>query len=179
MGSQVTRDQAFPTNYIKGADWIYAPGCGGKGGTPCPVPTTYSYIWWTIRPSKFAVRNRHLILQNLTFGAFTDAGPDPYGTGCNSSDGVQQGYTLYLLYGLPSDNNFAAHATASKVIPASQSLPFYLNFDSPNLLPQQNSPNWTGLIYVVLDLGKTGLLTGVPQNYEAMATVNLDFDQRV
>lgn len=177
MGSQATKSLAFATNYIKGFDYIYGAGCGGSGGGGCITPAAFSYIWWTIKPSQFAVRNRHLVLQDVTWLPYTDGGPALL---CTHSDGVQQGFDVYLLYSIPGDHNFGAHAVSKQTISSTQTLPFFLNWDSPGLIPQQANVNWDGHIYVVVDLRTTGLMvSGSPQNNELFATTNLDFDQRV
>lgn len=180
MGSQVTNDQGFPSLRSKGDDYFYNPGCGGKGAGGCPVPISWTYMYWTVKVPQFAVRNRHLVLLNDSFMAYNDAGPD--GFGCNDSQGTTSyGYTVYLLYALPSSPSsatFAANAVSKKVISAPATTPFQLNFDAPNLIPQQANPSWVGTITVVLDFGISGLITGVPQNYEAMKTIALDYDER-
>jgi hypothetical protein len=180
MGTLDTKNQGNPVNHIKGFDWNYWPGCGGKGGGLCVSPASFSYIWWTIRPSSYAVRNRHLVLFNQFFVPYTDGGYDPM-TGCSHSDSIAQPYDMYLLY---SANSSSApdytQATAHVHIPITMVPPFYLDFDNSILLPQENNTSWDGHIYVALNFNTTGLmLDGYTQEYQVFATNNLDFDERL
>jgi hypothetical protein len=180
--------QGFPSNHIKGSDWFFI-SCGGKGGPPvCPNPYPGDYIWWAIKVSPYSTYNRHLVIQNLTFQIWYDAGA---ANGCQHSYGALSSYDLYFSYTAPT-SKIPTNITNKMTIPASSVPPVIYKFDSGNSLPQPNNPNYDGNIYVTASFPQTSMLTSLGdhvdghfatiaqfQNFALMLTTNLDYDSRI
>lgn len=173
--SQSRRSLGFPSNQIKGADWRYYAGCGGGGAGGCPLPASFSYMYWAIKVNPFSMHNSKLVLHNDGFAPYTDAGPDPF-TGCPHTDGLQRGFDVILLRQSPASGLSRSLATAIVSVPADITFPYELEFEAEHL-PQPDHPDYDRRIWVALDFGATGYLTrGLPQNAEAMQTVKLNWE---
>ena len=167
------RNLGFPTNQIKGSDWTYYPGCGGLGATLCFEPASYSYIYWSIKVNPFSVHNSELVLHNDGFAPHTDS---PVGV-CLHNDGAQRGFDILLLHESPVGGLDRSLATGIITVPDDITFPYELEFEAEHI-PQPDHPDYERRIWVALDLGTTGLMTGLPQNSEVMQTVKLNWEGR-
>jgi len=170
----------FPVGQIRGSDYSYNPGCGGLGAGSCVLPANFSYIYWPIKVNPFSVFNKQLTLRNTSFLPYLNAGSN--GT-CANSNGAQQSFDIYLMYKAPVASLNTSLAVSRVVVPNNVTLPFDVTFEgnmadiSKNQLPQPTSPQYERIIWVVLDLKQTGLMTGgLPQVGEAMKTIHLDWE---
>jgi hypothetical protein len=177
MGTRDVRPQGFPKNFIRGSDFSFSPGCGGSGAGACYNPAAYRYMWWRVFPTNFAVKNRRLILQNISFKSYLDAGSDGF---CAHSNGASQNYDVLLCYQQPrGDVLDPAQVKSRTTISAGATLPFYIDFADIKM-PQPADALWGGLIYVVIDLGATGrMVDGRVATSTAMKTTNYDYDERL
>lgn len=167
------RSQGFPSNQIKGDDWLYNAGCGGMGAGECKLPAGFSYIFWEIKVNPFSAHNSKLVLYNESFRAFTDS---PLGI-CDHNEGTPVDIELLLFYKQPTGATLdKSLATGSVTIPANIMLPFEVEFDAA-FLPQPTNPSYERKIWAAIDLGATGLMiNGVPQKTEALQTVKLNWE---
>lgn len=176
MGAKDQISQGFFTNTIKGFDFDFSPGCGGFGAGACYLPASFRYMAYKITNSGFIVKNRQLILQNIDFKQYANAGNDGI---CPNSNGASQPYTVYLAYdwnGVAPETN---KLTANRVVSGVATLPFYMQFNELEL-PQPNSLLWTGFIWVIVDLGATGrMIDGRAQDSKLFKVTNHDYDERL
>jgi hypothetical protein len=177
MGTKDVRAQGYPKNFIRGGDFAYSPGCGGAGAGACYLPATFRYMWWRVYPTNFTVKNRRLILQNISFKSYLNAGSDGV---CANSNGASQNYDILLCFQQPnSDVMDPLQVKTRKTISGAATLPFYVDFNDLQL-PQPSDALWGGLVYVVIDLGTTGrMVDGRSAISTAMKTTNFDYDERL
>lgn len=177
MGAQDIKITGFPKNQIRGSDFTYSPGCGGSGAGACYNPASFRYIWWYIYPTAFLVRNRKLVLQNVDFKSYLDAGNDGI---CSHSNGASQDYDVLLCYQPPSGDVLDEDDVKTRItIPGAQSLPFNMEFEG-DAIPQPTDANWSGVFYAVIDLKTTGrMIDGRTATNTVFKTVNYDYDERL
>lgn len=162
----------FPSNQIKGSDWLYFAGCGGMGAGSCYDPAAFSYIYWPIKVNPFSVHNSKLVLHNDGFVPHLDI---PLGI-CTHNDGAAVAYDILLLYEEPVTSLDRSKATGVISVPPSVTPPFDIEFDAENI-PQPDNPAYTRRIWVVADLKQTGLMVnGLPQVSELLQTVKLNWE---
>lgn len=172
-GSQTRENVGFPSNQVKGWDFRFNPGCGGSGAGFCYLPAVYSYIYWSIKVNPFSRRNNKLVLRDDTWLPFTNAGNNGL---CPNSEGSRVPFDVLLFYEKPVGTLDRSLATGIINVPTSTALPFTLEFGE-ELLPQPISPDYERRIWVVIDLGATGYMTGnAPQEIELMQTIKLDYE---
>ena len=171
--SQGRRSQGFPSNQIKGDDWVYGAGCGGMGAGECKLPATFSYIYWEIKVNPFSMHNSKLVLYNELFRAFTDS---PVGL-CTHNQGVPVDLELLLFYRQPTGVELdKSKATGAVQIPAGITLPYEVEFDAVNI-PQPTHPDYERKIWAAIDLGGTGrMIGGIPQKSEVLQTIKLNWE---
>lgn len=176
MGSETRKTVGFPSNQVKGFDFRFNPGCGGSGAGICIDPATYSYIYWPIKVNPFSRRNNLLILRDDDWLPYTDAGYDGL---CSHSDGSRVAFDVLLFYQQPTGTLDRSKATGIINVPAGGpigGLPIILEFGEKQL-PQPTNVLYERKIWAVIDLGRTGLMTnGLPQQFEVMTTVKLDYE---
>jgi hypothetical protein len=176
MGAQDIPVLGYPKNLVRGSDFDYSPGCGGMGAGFCYLPASFSYIWWRIFATNFVVKNRKLVLQNIDFKSYLNAGSDGI---CPNSEGASQPYDIVLSYAAdPLD--FTPENEACRItIPGDQTMPFEVEFNSLQI-PQPDDPRWNGIFTVMIDLKTTGrMVGGVAQTAIVMSTVDYDYDERL
>lgn len=176
MGAKDQETQGFFTNTVKGFDFDFSPGCGGFGAGACYLPAGFRYMAYSITNSGFVVKNRQLILQNIDFKQYANGGNDGI---CANSNGASLQYDVYLAYDWNGTAPVAANLTAKRTIDAAATLPFYMRFNELEI-PQPSSLLWTGLIWVIVDLGATGhMIGGKPADSKLFKVTNHDYDERL
>lgn len=177
MGATDVKITGYPKNQIRGSDFTYSPGCGGAGGGSCVSPASFRYIWWYIYPTSFIVKNRKLVLQNLDFKSYLDAGSDGF---CAHSNGASQDFDVLLVHQPPSgDVQDETYVKTRVTIPGSQVLPYNIQFEADSI-PQPTDSLWSGVFYVVVDLKTTGrMVDGHLATDTLFKTVNYDYDERL
>lgn len=175
-GSQTRETVGFPSNQVKGWDWRFNPGCGGSGAGSCVLPASYSYIYWPVKVNPFSRRNNLLVLRDDFWLPFTNAGNDGL---CPNSEGTRVAFDVLLFYEQPVGALDRSLATGIINVPAGGplgGLPIILEFGEKQL-PQPTHPDYERRIWVVIDLGATGYMTGgVAQTAEVMQTIKLDYE---
>lgn len=175
MGAGDLTKKGYPKNLVRGSDFSFSPGCGGLGGGGCQLPATFRYIWWRIFGTNFLVYNRKLTLQNTDFKSYLNAGSDGF---CPNSEGASVDYDVLLVYsadgGVFTEDDVVSRVT----VPGAQTLPFELEFNDIQI-PQPDDPRWTGIFYVVIDLGTTGRMVRATSTTTVMKTTNYDYDERL
>lgn len=176
MGAKDIIVQGYPKNLVRGSDFSYSPGCGGSGAGFCYLPASFSYIWWRIFATNFVVRNRRLVLQNISFKSYANAGNNGL---CPNSEGASQDYDVVLSYASDPSNINAANELTRVTIPGSQTIPFELEFSAIQI-PQPTDPRWNGIFLVIIDLKTTGrMIGGLAQTAQVLKTVDYDYDERL
>lgn len=166
----------YPKNLVRGSDFAYNPGCGGMGAGVCYLPANFTYIWWRIYATNFVVRNRKLVLQNIDFKSYLNAGNNGI---CPNSNGASVDYDVILSYASDPLDFSAANEATRITIPGSQTLPFELLFDATQI-PQPDDPRWTGIFTVIVDLKASGrMIDGHAQTDNVLKTVDYDYDERL
>lgn len=170
--SESRRNLGFPSNQIKGDDWLYSSGCGGMGAGECKLPAGFSYIFWEIKVNPFSMHNSKLVLHNDLFKAYLNS---PVGT-CANNAGNPVDIELLLFYKKPTGDLDKSKATGRLSIPAGITLPYEVEFDAINI-PQPSHPDYERKIWAVIDLGQTGrMVNGIAQNTEVMQTIKLNWE---
>lgn len=176
MGAQDITITGYPKNLVRGSDFAYSPGCGGSGAGFCYLPANFTYIWWRIYATNFVVRNRKLVLQNIDFKSYLNAGNDGI---CPNSEGASQPYDVVLSYASDPLDFTPANEAARVTIPGGQTLPFEIEFNELQI-PQPKDPRWTGIFTVIIDLKATGrMIGGRAQTAQVLKTVDYDYDERL
>lgn len=176
--SESKRSNGVPSNSVKGSDYSYFPGCGGSGAGPCVLPATFSYVYWPIKVNPFSTRNNLLVLFNETFIPRTNT---PTGLCANNPD-QKINYDILLMYDEPVGIIDRSKAVSIVSIPATTQLPFEVEFSgsdnqASNQIPQPIDNRYKRTIWVVIDLFSTGLmLNGIPQKFEALKTIKLNYE---
>lgn len=173
MGGRTRENAGFPTNQVKGVDWLYNPGCGGMGAGACYNPAGFSYIYWPIKVNPFSSRNNLLVLHDDNFLPYEDAGDNGM---CAHSSGARFEFDVYLFYREPIGALDYTAATGKITVPVTSMLPIDLEFLGEQL-PQPTHPDYERKIWVVLDMKATGkMVGGISQQTEVMQTVKLDWE---
>lgn len=176
MGAQDITVLGYPKNLVRGSDFTFSPGCGGSGAGFCYLPANFTYLWWRIYATNFVVRNRRLVLQNIDFKSYLNAGSDGI---CPNSEGASQSYDVVLSYASDPSNITAANEVTRITIAAGQTLPFELEFNATQI-PQPDDARWNGIFLVIIDLKATGrMIRGVAQTAQVLKTVDYDYDERL
>lgn len=173
-GSLTRNDVGFPANVVKGDDFNWSPGCGGKGAGQCYPAASFSYMYWSIKVNPFSRRNTLLVLQNNGFIPYFDAGSDGF---CDHSDGAQAPFDVYLFYEQPTGTKLdTSQAVAHVAVPNTATLPFNIEFLEANI-PQPVNVDYERKIWVAVDLHQTGtMVAGRPQVSELMQTLKLNVE---
>lgn len=176
MGAQDITVLGYPKNLVRGSDFTFSPGCGGSGAGFCYLPANFTYIWWRIFATNFVTRNRKLVLQNIDFKSYANAGNDGI---CPNSEGASQDYDIVLSYASDPSNITAANEVTRITIPAGATLPYEIEFNATQI-PQPTDPRWNGIFLVIIDLKATGrMIGGRAQTAIVLKTVDYDYDERL
>lgn len=176
MGATDIPVLGYPKNLVRGSDFTYSPGCGGSGAGFCYLPASFDYIWWRIYATNFVVKNRKLVLQNISFKSYLNAGFDGI---CANSEGASQDYDIVLSYAADSGDISEANEASRVTISGAQTIPFEVEFDVTQI-PQPDDPRWNGIFIVIIDLKATGrMIGGVAQTAQVLKTVDYDYDERL
>lgn len=176
MGAQDITVLGYPKNLVRGSDFTFSPGCGGSGAGFCYLPANFTYLWWRIFATNFVTRNRRLVLQNLDFKSYLNAGFDGI---CANSEGASQDYDIVLSYASDPSNINAANEVTRITIAAGQTLPYEIEFTASQI-PQPTDPRWNGIFLVIIDLKATGrMIGGRAQTAQVLKTVDYDYDERL
>lgn len=174
------REKGYRTGQIKGKDFMYVTGTGGMGGSDADTsPAAFRYLWWTIPAHRLAVLNTKLEIINENFEVY-----DRYLTSTVFTQ-TPQPYRMLLSTKPPVNDVVDSMAVKSTAYVSAGTGIGRIWVMDETMLPQPTDDEYSGKIYVIVDLLATGkaplgdIQLNLTREYEAMRTKIYDYEARL